>query len=245
MVEAAQSLPPSTTSPPATDPSSGAASAAASNGTPENAIGPVQVAHVEPGSAISQLLGASTYRIVTDMQRFFPEQGIEEPVAFAVESAVVEAANPDQIAIHVTQSADSPGSDTIEHISVQGKLFARLGDGAWEDVSGSGHLGHGPDPLPLLYSSLHQRSGHIIDGEWVANEDLDGIPVGRYRWSRSEDATAGPHDVVSEGELWVDTFGVIWRIRESVYRNDELLMSMDCRLRDVGADITITPPDVS
>lgn len=206
---------------------------------------------VEPGLGLSQLLGVSTYRIRTEIERFFPEEGVEGSLASTVVSTVVEGEAPDDVAVHVRRAwTDPEGSEVFEYMIVDGQTFVRGEETEWQDASDSDLFGHGPDPTPILYSSIHGYSRHLYaspvigESEWLGNEEIDEVPVGRYQWSRPDDDSTGPHDVVSEGEFWVDASGVVRRVRSSAYQNEMLLFTQDAQLLDVGADIKIESPEI-
>lgn len=207
---------------------------------------------VEPEIGLSQLLGVGTYRIRTELERFFPEEGVEGSSLSTVVSAVVEAENPEGVAVQVRQVWNDPEGtvEIFEYIVVDGRTSVRLDEGEWEDATDSDLFGHGPDPTPIMYHSLHGYTSYLQDSpligetaEWLGNEETgEGIPVGRYAWSRPDVDSVGPDAVVSEGEIWVDALGVVWRVRLSGYKNDMLLFNQDSHLLDVGTDVSIEPP---
>ncbi len=212
---------------------------------PDGAIGPNEWISKEGGTLLGDMVDASTYRLRTmvSIPSRTDGQGFED---YVFEVDVIEGATEDDAAISfrwVVSDVPEELAVVLEAVLIDGRQYRRDQGGDWFDNTG-GPL-FGMVAPPVVYSVLHDLSPQISAADWLGNEEIDGIPVGRYRWSTSQDMRSIPtSDWGAMYELWVDAEGVVWRVLSETYAAGNLLWSFDTVLYDVGADIEIEVPTI-
>lgn len=206
---------------------------------PEGAIGPSEFINGEDDVQLRDIVGAATHRMRVNISA--PFEGLGD---FVIESDVIEGASADVFTVYARWFAsDAPdgSSPVFEVVLIDGGQYRRTQGEEWRDNSGGALFGwYVP---PIVYSMLHPISSQITGSEWLGNEEIEGVPVGRYRSIPLHDSGSSSEiDVRGTTEIWIDADGVVWRAVSEIFVEGELWWSFDAVLYDVGADIVIEAP---
>lgn len=203
---------------------------------PDGAIGPNEDRNTGNDS-LRALIGVSTYRLRTTAIAPI-EPGSDQVAEASIQVDVVEGETADDVDEYIQESVDD-GEElvTYEMIIVGDRYFTREPGRDWDESSGGYDIVGPVMMIPYDYASMSGVRWSIAAAEWLGNEEIDGVPVGHFRWSEGND------EVTRDTEYWIDGDGVVWRLKTRMMFGDQLFYDADTVLCDVGADITVEAPD--